>query len=291
MTRKLALALTLGVGCFYATGASAAEMATTGAAEPAVATTELPAAPDYRVAGVAASALVTTETTEPAGSGWEVSVTPYGWLSGMKADIDTPQGEHIEVDESFFDILDALKFTFMGAMEARHGRFVTVHDVMFMSLGTSAGGDLGPGFVDVEVEMRLLSSAHLAGYRVVDKGPLFLDLMAGARITTIKAEVELSGPLASAERESSKTQIGPLIASRFRAPLGEKWGVEVYGDLGGFGVTADISWQLLGTVQYQVSDHWRLLAGWRHFHAEQDKDGFDIGISMDGPIIGASYRF
>ena len=106
--------------------------------------------------------------------------------------------------------------------------------------------------------MRVITTTHLAGYRVVDKGPLFLDLMAGARITSLKADLDLSGPLRTVERDSSETKIGPVIASRFRMPLGEKWGIELYGDLGGFGVTSDLSWQLLGTVQYEISDHWVL---------------------------------
>lgn len=120
---------------------------------------------------------------------------------------------------------------------------------------------------------------------------MFLDLMAGARITSIEADLQLSGPLQSVERESSKTNIGPVIASRLRLPLGEKWGLAVYGDLGGFGITSDISWQLMGTVQYDASDHWRLLGGWRHFEAHQDKNGFDIDLAIGGPFLAAAYRF
>ena len=75
------------------------------------------------------------------GSGWEFAITPYLWASGTKAKIDTPQGENIKVDESFTDILDALKFAMMGAFEAKHGRFVSVHDLMYLSLGSSARGD------------------------------------------------------------------------------------------------------------------------------------------------------
>jgi opacity protein-like surface antigen len=241
--------------------------------------------------GVAASSLAAAESTGSGGSGWEFAVTPYLWMSGFKADINTPQGEDINVDESFTNILGDLKFAMMGAFEAKHGRFVSVQDLMYLSLGASADGHIGPVPIDADVDEKLLTTTHLFGYRVVDDGPMFVDLFAGGRITTVKVDVDISGPIQTIHRDSKKTQFGPVIASRVRFPLSEKWGVAIYGDLGGFGVGADLSWQLLGTVQYDLSDRWRLLAGWRHFNAKQSKNNFDVDIKLDGPILGATYRF
>jgi len=288
MTRKLALALSMGVVCFYATGASAAELTeatTTAQAAPA---TETGGSSVYGVAALTATA---DQSTNSGGSGWEFAVTPYLWAAGMKMNIDTPQGEDIKVDESFTDILPDLKFAFMGAFEVKHGRFVSVQDIIFISLGESADGHIGPVPLDADVDEKLLATTHLFGYRVVDNGPMFVDLFAGGRITTIKVDLDLSGPLQTFHRSSSKTQFGPVIGSRFRAPLGGKWGAAIYGDIGGFGVGADLSWELLGTIQYDLSDRWSLAAGWRHFYAKQTKDDFDVHLKMDGPILGATYRF
>jgi hypothetical protein len=48
----------------------------------------------------------------------------------------------------------------------------------------------------------------------------------------------------------------------------------------------------LGTIQYDLSDRWRLLAGWRHFYAKQTtKNDFDVRVKLDGPILGVTYRF
>ncbi len=288
MNMKQRLVLAMGMGCFCASGAVAGEVAGPDnvAAAPAIGVPES----SYGVSNAAASSL-SAQSTESAGSGWEFAVTPYLWMSGTKADIATPQGENIEVDSSFIDILGDLKFAFMGAFEARNGRFVIVNDLMYLSMGTSADGNIGPVPLEAEVDMKLYSSAHLVGYRVVDEGPMFLDLMAGARITSIKVNLDLTGPLQTFERDSKKTTVGPVIASRFRTPLGEKWGFAIYGDVGGLGVTSDLSWQLLATIQYDLSDHWRVSAGWRHFSAEQKKNDFDVNLDLDGPIIGFSYRF
>jgi len=288
MIRNLGLIVTTALACTYATGASAAELAVTEASI-AEATAQVDDSSAYGVA--AASSLAAAQSTASGGSGWEFAITPYLWASGMKVDVDTPQGEHISSDVSFGDILGDLKFAMMGAFEAKHGRIVSLQDLMYLSVGSSASGDLGPGLVTAKLDEKTLVTTHLAGYRVVDKGPMFLDLMAGARITSIKVNIKLSGPLQTVHRSDSDTKIGPVIASRFRAPLGGRWGFAMYGDLGGFGVTADLSWQLLGTIQYDLSDRWRLLGGWRHFNAKKDKNDFDVDLKLDGPFLGATYRF
>ena len=222
---------------------------------------------------------------------WEVTVAPYLWASSMKVDISTPQGENVQVDESFTKILSAIKFVFMGALDARKGRFVTVQDLIFLHTGSDTKGSIGPGLVKADTDLRTIVFTSVAGYRVVDKGPMFVDLMAGARLTSMRAELDLTGPLRSAERENSKTKIGPVIAGRVRVPFNEKWGAALYGDIGGFGITSDISWELIGTLQYDISSHWRLGAGWRHFVAKQDKSDFDVDLKLTGPFLTAAYRF
>lgn len=288
MIRKLGLVLSTALVCTHATSASAAELAVADASA-AEATTEADDSAAYGVAG--ASSLAAAQPASSGDSGWEFAVTPYLWAAGTKVKIETPQGENVKVDESFFDILDDLKFAFMGAFEAKHGRFVSVQDLMYLSLGSSADGHIGPIPIEADVDEKLLTTSHLFGYRVVDNGPMFVDLFAGGRITSIKVDLDIDLPLQSFHRSSKKTQFGPMIASRARFPLSDKWGIGVYGDLGGFGVGADLSWQLLGTVQYDISDRWRLLAGWRHFYAKQSKNDFDVHIKLDGPILGVTYRF
>jgi hypothetical protein len=287
MIRKLGLILTAALACTYATNASAAEL-TVADSGPAEASTDA----DSSAYGVAsAESLAATQSTSSGGSGWEFAVTPYLWASGAKVKIETPQGENFKVDESFGDILGDLKFALMGAFEAKHGRFVSVQDLMYLSLGSSADGHIGPIPLEADVDEKMLTTTHLFGYRVVDNGPMFVDLFAGGRITSIKVDLDISGPLQTIERNSKKTQFGPVIASRVRFPLGGRWGTALYGDIGGFGVGADLSWQLLGTVQYDLNDRWRLAAGWRHFYAKQSKNDFDVHMKLDGPILGVTYRF
>lgn len=287
MRMKFGLLLSMTVAGLAASTATAADAPAASAATSGAASD--PSA--YSIATAAMSTAAEASSTESGDSGWEVSVTPYAWLSAVSADISTAQGEEIEVDESFTDILGNLNFVFMGAMNARHGRFLLGTDVIYLSMSAEGEGTLGPGLVESDVDLKTLVVTALGGYRAVDQGPMFLDLFAGARITSVDVDLELSGPLQTVERESSNTRVGPVVGSRFRMPLSENWGLVLYGDVGGFGVTADLTWEAMATVQYELSSHWRLAGGWRYFHYHKDKDDFDVDLALSGPILGFTYRF
>lgn len=286
MSKMLALLLAATVTSFPATGAFAAnpgqgtedELLTQPASNP-------PPAPP-------ASADSKTEPSEAASKPhWELSTITYLWASGVKTEINTPQGEQVTSKLSFFDVLKDLKFAFMGAAEAKRGRFVSIGDLIYTNLSSSADGHVGAIPLDAHLGTKLLITTAEAGYRVLDHGPMSLDILAGARLTALKVNLELTGPRNTVDRRFSRTEVAPVIAARFRAPLGGRWGAAVYGDVGGFGVTPGHSWQLLGNVQYRLSDRWQLAAGWRHYSVKDSKRNFDVHIAMDGPILGAICRF
>ena len=107
----------------------------------------------------------------------------------------------------------------------------------------------------------------------------------------MKTALDLEGPQRSFSGSKTETWIDPMVGARFQAPLGQNWSLKTYGDVGGFGVGSHFTWQLLGEVQYDLSSRWSLSAGWRHLKIDYDHNGFVFDAAMDGPILGAVYRF
>lgn len=282
MRRSLAAVLTFGIGTLWAAQAAASDLAP--AAERSVAVAgDAGLASDVAVAATASLAA----QDAPDGKEWEVAFTPYLWIAGIDGDIGIPRGEEVEIDKSFSDTLSDLKFAFMGALDVKHGRIVALVDVMYLSVGADVEGSLEPQFFEGEVDSSVFVSTAAVGYRVVDQGPMFVDLVAGARIVSLKADVELTGPLTTRERDESKSNVAALVGGRVRVPFGKNWGAALYGDVG----TGGVRWQMLGTLQWDISDHWRLLGGYRHMAIKHDKERFNFDISLSGPIFGVSYRF
>jgi hypothetical protein len=235
---------------------------------------------------------VTSSTDEPS-TGWEFSATGYAWFSGLSGDIGVfPALQPIDVDLSFGDVLDHLDFAGMAFLHARKGRFVGLADIEYIDLGATREILIRDReFAEGDLDTSTFTATAAAGYRVVDRGPLFLDLVAGIRITALETRVELRGPARTVADDSSLSWVDPLIGAQFRAPLGEHWAVVLYGDIGGFGVGSDLSWQLLGTVQYQVGRNIWLSGGWRQYAVDYDKDGFVYDVTMGGPIAGVTFDF
>jgi opacity protein-like surface antigen len=250
------------------------------------------AAADAEVSDTAISA---AEPASPPGesSGWQFSAGPYLWLAGLKGDMGVVEEvEPVKVDLSFGDILGALKFAAMGTFEARNGRFVGTADLMYLSMGASDNIEIREvDFLDVELDAKTFITTLTAGYRAVDQDGLSLDVFAGGRINSMKTSLDLEGPQRSFDGSKTETWLDPLAGIRFKSRLGQRWSLETYADIGGFGVGSHFTWQVLGLVQYDLSSRWSLSAGWRHLKIDYEDDGFVFDAAMDGPILGAVYRF
>lgn len=224
---------------------------------------------------------------------WEFATITYVWLAGAHGDVDViGPVEPVGLDLSLGDVIHGFKFAFMGAAEARRDRLVFLGDLTFIHLEFDEGIDIrGQDFLDAELDSRTIDVTALAGYRIADKGPVVVDLLGGARANFFKNSLQLSGPNREAEGSVSETWFDPLIAARMRVPLGGKWGASLYGDIGGFGVASDLTWQGVATIDFDISRKFRLQAGWRHFKVDYDKGDFLYRVAQSGLLLAVRYQF
>lgn len=228
------------------------------------------------------------EAQESAKKKWEIATVTYVFLAGAYGKT-TPRDPLPPVDLhlSFGDVMKAFKFAFMGAAEARHDRLVFLGDLMWVHLGESKGLTVRDvNFADVKINSKTTAITALGGYRVVDKGPVVLDLLAGGRLNGNRQEVDYHGVRVDASRSVSKTWVDPIIATRMYTPLGGKMGLSLYGDIGGFGIGSKLTWQGIATVNYRIKHTISVGAGWRYFKINyKDNDGFLYDVAQSGPIL------
>ena len=218
---------------------------------------------------------------------WEFATIGYIWggRAHGRTDVIGPV-EPVDVDLDLGDVIKSFKFAFMGAAEARHDRLVILGDLMFIHLGGDQGiGIRDPDFLEAELDSRTTEVTLIGGYRVVDKGPVIVDLLAGGRMNWFNTSLQLTGPRRSAEGKVQQTWLDPIIAGRAIMPLGGKWSATLYGDVGGFGIGSDITWQAIPVVNYQLNHKMTLGAGWRVFKVHYDKGDFLYDIAQNGPLI------
>jgi opacity protein-like surface antigen len=230
-----------------------------------------------------------------AGEPWEVSTITYLWASGMKGDIATfPPLPPVHADISFGDILDNFKMGAMGILDARKGRFVMTGDFIYLDLSSGNKDVTIPDaqFSKAKLDNTNIISTLVAGYRVADASPTKFDVLAGLRINGVDTEVKLERPDGSSVKADNKeTWVDPIIGARVRQPLGKDVALAAYGDIGGFGVSSDFTWQVAATLQYQVSDRITLTGGYRALGVDYDDNGYVYDVTVSGPLLGLAYRF
>ncbi len=168
-------------------------------------------------------------------------------------------------------------------------------DYIYMSLEADKQSNVGPVLVDSTVEVQQTAFEFDVGYRVNDQVTVF----GGLRYNDVDTDLDVvrSGPGAGASRAASKgdSWIDPVVGVTARYPVNETWSVGVRGDVGGFGVGSDLTWQLMATVNWKVRDNLEVVAGYRYLDADyEDGSGADLfkyDMVTSGPGIGVSFKF
>jgi hypothetical protein len=252
-------------------------------------------------AGVAAGLAMTytsanawgQETSNPEQSGWSFELSPSLWLAALDGDIGVRGLPPAEVDASFSDIFDHIDWfppPLMLAGEGRYGRFAFLTDFIYLGL-EGDGGSPGPLPVTADVDVKTAVWSFAGAYRVLQNDTASVDLLAGGRLWNLESDVTLTGPRGARQGSGSQTWVDPILGIALRAKLGGGFAVRFVGDVGGFGVSSDVTWEILGTIQYQPAEWVTLKAGYRHLAADFDDNGFLFDAALSGPIIGGTFRF
>jgi hypothetical protein len=249
-------------------------VATLGAAMPAIGQQAEPAAP-------------------PTNDRWTVSVAPYLWAAAMDGHASVA-GARLDVDVPFKDTLKDLSGGAMLLVSLEKGRFGIAVDGLFARV--SPDSEVG----DVEID----ASAQLAVgpfYRLLEwqygtsssGRPLLLVVApeAGFRLTHMRTEIEIRG---GSTVDGSETWVDPLLGSRIRLGLSDRWGIAAEGNFGGFGVGSDFTWNAQAFVGYEASLFGRPVTTWLGYRAlsqDYDHNDFEWDVTMHGPVLGSSVRF
>lgn len=234
------------------------------------------------------------------GKQWTFSVAPYFWAAGLEGDVGVFGLKPVNIDMSFGDIFDNLRFGGMLVGEAHNGTWGVVADLIYVKIESDGSVTRTVAGVPVNlaagVETSSLTATIMGEYRVLAKPTATVDLMAGARIWSVNNDISVSvavdgPPIAALSASDGSTWVDPVIGAKARIDITPKWYLLGWGLIGGFSAGSDLTWDLLGSVGYQFNDRFSLVAGYRALGVDYDNDGFVYDVVQHGPILGAVFRF
>jgi hypothetical protein len=246
---------------------------------------------------------------QPMSDAWQYGATLYVWLPdiGGKTTFPAGTGSNISVDAS--QIIDSLKFTFMGTFEARKGRWGMFTDVVYLDVGASKsqtrdlivdGHPLPAGITaDATFDLKGLVWTLAGTYNLMKDPGVTMDVLAGARLIDIKktldwqfsadlgpgivscahgtSEVKAPRPTASSASRggstSATTANGSCLITSTSAP----------------GQT-DLTWQAVGGLGYAFK--WgELFAVWRYLDYDFKSSSRIEEVNFNGPALGVAFRW
>jgi hypothetical protein len=231
----------------------------------------------------------------PAESGWTFTLAPYAWLAGISGDSGLFGLPLQEIDASISDVLENFDIGAMAVAEARNGRFFLGSDIFYAKLSTDIDTPFGIGAESVDVSATSFMFTGIAGYSLIYEEGINLDVFAGARVWYSDTSFDFNGGVLDGGpldgKSDGDTWVDPLVGIKGRADLGSNFYVTAWGMIGGFGVSSDLMWDVLGGIGYEFSDTFSLVAGYRAVSVDYENDGFVYDVVQQGPLLGAVFHF
>jgi hypothetical protein len=239
---------------------------------------------------------------------WEIRLMPYFWAPTMKAD-STINGVTGTVDLSQSEVLDYLEFGAMGRVEVWKDKWGFSFDGVFMNLGAAESFPGLTGSVDLDADVRLGMADFALMNRLFEKSfgdnnqqKLTFEPYGGLRYGYLRQKVDLNidiPRLGSVGQTvgTSEDWVEPFVGGRLIWDLNDKIAFNVRGDAGGFGIgsASDLTWQIVGGVDYKFMKNIILNAGYRYVDLDYShgsgSDEFGIHLKAQGPIIGLTILF
>jgi hypothetical protein len=248
------------------------------------------------VAAAPAAAQVETAQSDR----WTITVAPYLWFAGLNGDTGIFGLEPVEVNSSFGDILETLRFGGMVVTELHNGTWGIFSDLMYAktevdeSVTRSVSGV--PTSLTATVETSSFTGTLMGAYRVSSSPTVAIDVMAGARLWNLDNDISLTltqggPPLAGLSGSDGSTWVDPMIGISGRFDLSPSWFVNGWGMIGGFGAGSGLTWDVLVAVGYRWSRSFSLVGGYRALGVDYENDGFVYDLVQHGPLLGAVFRF
>jgi hypothetical protein len=267
------------------------------------------------------------QLVEPAAaqSQWSFAFTTYGWLPWMSGDA-VVKGRAFDVQVNPSQMLSNLDWSgipaWMSYAEARNGRLSLFNDIVYAKLAGSAdfakSGKLGVttlvGNVKADDEQAVIEAG--AAYEVWGEGVsgsagfTGLDVLAGGRYwhqeASISADLALNLGTGLPEiggrvfaKSGSVDWVDPFIGARLRHQLAPGQELVVRGDVGGFGVGSDFTWQAIATYNWQMCTTGGHVIdaylGYRALSVDYSQGSgntrYEFNVLQQGPVIGATLRF
>lgn len=237
---------------------------------------------------------VNAQAQELPNKSWHFLTDVYLLLPNMDGEMGIGENLTVPIDANPGDIFDKLKMGGMLYLEAQTDKWAITTDLVFMNLNQ----EITPGKIitsgDVTGKQYIWEAAGL--YRLLP----YLELGIGGRLNNLQTSIDVTRKTLPSGTNTfsgsrSATWYDPVLITRLSTDINNKWIFQFRGDLGGFGIGSDFTWQLQAVAGYRFTKVFQVTAGYRYFSIDYKKDTensqFIFDVDEFGPQIRLGFNF
>jgi hypothetical protein len=213
---------------------------------------------------------------------WTFDVSLYGLAAGMSGTIGIGRA-NADVDVGFNQVLENLEFGAMGSVRVGYGPFALTTDVIYMGLQATKK--------DVTAEFDQWLVEPTFSYRVCN----YCEVLGGVRYNNLSGEVRGLGGVVGPTPTGTQDWWDPILGTNLKLPLGKAFSLNVRGDVGGFGVSSDFTWQAYPFFSWQFNQWGSIQLGYRwlaiDYETGSGSSRFKYDMLVQGPQLGFTVHF
>lgn len=226
---------------------------------------------------------------------WKTLAELYMMFPNMNGTTGLGSLPEATVDMNAGDVFSHLHVGAMLYFEMANDRWSVNTDVVYTNLKE----EVRPGTLinSGQVQVKQLSW-EVAGLR---KFLPWLEAGIGLRLNSFTNSLDLvthniiGGGTTVRNKSMTKTWVDPVIITRIKSAADKKFIYQFRGDIGGFGIGADLAWQVQAYAGYRFTKLFQVTAGYRVISMDYDKgsgeDRFLYDMNTFGPVLRLGFNF
>ena len=212
-------------------------------------------------------------------SEWSLWIRPYFFLSGVSGSV-TAEPLTFPVNSTFAELVKNVKMGAFVAFSAEKGPWGLYADLQYISLAGEGTSTLG-------ARLTLENIIAEADFTFRPSAAPTLRFLVGLRVYSLDQTLAITG---QPEIEANTTVYDPILGAMGEWQLSRRWGFEVRGDIGGFGISSEFTYQMMVLFRAGLSDAVSIPFGYRVLGYQINTGGVSMNTRMTGLVLGVDLR-
>ena len=213
---------------------------------------------------------------------WQFTITPYLWVASIGGSTSADGADsRVDIDYKFLS-LDNLEGAFFIGATASKGQWTLQSDFVYLNFVDSF--TLGPNDTGIDLRGDVIEVSGAYALQSIR----YTEFIFGVRRVSLALDISLTLGLTGADKQ---IWLDPIVGVRYTRPFGNRWHAIGRVDVGGFGLSSDLTVNALAGAGFNMTKHSSLMLAYRYLTLDFNEDQYLVDLTAEGFALGVEFNF